>query len=374
MQKEGAPSKYFFLGLIAIIAVVSLVVILPFVKSIVAGALLAFIFYPFYSWMLKKIRSKGIAAFTTAVIIILLITIPSIFIVNNLTKETHYLYIRTKQQLFSGELINSRCYDDNFLCNSINSVNEMLRDDNIKNYLIDRLNEFLGFITKKVSDTIFTLPKIIVHLLVALFTTYYALKDGKELVHRTAKVAPLKVHHQEQIIKQFGDVTYAIIYGSFIVALIQGSLGALGLWAFGIKSFIWWGVIMAFFALVPFVGTGIVWVPASFYLALTGYLQGETGLLWRGIGLFLYGVLIISTADNFLKPIIVAEKARVHPLLILIGILGGLFTFGLIGLIIGPLVLAMLQTLLQIYERERSPHVGEPEPGILGRKNHKTHR
>jgi len=96
--------------------------------------------------------------------------------------------------------------------------------------------------------------------------------------------------------------------------------------------------------------------------------------MWKGIGLFFYGLLIISTIDNILKPVIVAGRARVHPLLILIGILGGLFAFGLIGLILGPLILALLQTLLEIYERERRPHAGEPEPDILGHKNHHRRR
>ncbi len=374
MLKEGAPSKYFFLGMLALVAIISIIVIFPFLMSIVAGAILAFIFHPLYKWMLKRTGYKFIAAFTTAIIILLIITIPMVLLVNNLTKEMHYLYLTTKQQLSSGEIIESRCYEDTFFCNTINNINELWRDEDIKNYLISRLNEILTFITKKFSEIIFSLPKLIIQLMVVLFTTYYVLKDGPELLKRTAHVLPLKVHHQDEIIKQFGDVTHAVIYGSFIVALVQGTLGAFGFWLFGIKSFLWWALVMTFFALIPFIGTWVIWVPASFFTGISGYLQGETGLIWRGVGLFFYGLLIISTADNILKPIIVAGRARVHPLLILVGILGGLFVFGFIGLIIGPLVLAMLQTLLQIYERERKPHVSEPEPDIAGHRNHEARR
>jgi predicted PurR-regulated permease PerM len=370
MLKEGSPSKYFFLGMIGIIAVLSIIVIFPFLTSIITGAILAFVFYPLYTWMLKRINHRGIAAFITAVIIILLVTIPLIYLIQNLTAETHYMYIRAKQQLSVGELIESRCYDDNLVCNTINNLNDVLRDDTIKNYLLGLLNDFLAFSTKKVGNLIISLPKIIIHLLVTLFTTYYVLKDGKDLLKRIEKAAPLKVHHQEEIIKQFGGVTKAIIYGSFVVAIVQGTLGSFGLWLFGIKNFLWWGILMTFFALIPFIGTWVIWFPASIYLGLTGYLQGETGLIWRGVGLFFFGLLIISTVDNILKPIIVAERARVHPLLILIGILGGLFVFGFIGLILGPLLLALLQTLLEIYERERKPHIGEPEPDIIGNKDH----
>jgi len=370
MKKEGAPSKYFFLGMVIAVGIICLIVIFPFLTSLITGALLAFVFYPVYNWMQKRVGSKRLAAFVTTVMILLIITIPVILLINTLTKETHYIYIRAKQQLFSGELIESRCYEDNFVCNSINSFNNLLRDENVKNYLVDRLNDFLGFITKKFSDLVFSIPQLIIHLFVILFTVYYTLKDGKTLIKRFAKTAPLKVRHQDEIINQFAAVTHAIIYGSFIVALVQGTLGAFGLWLFGIKSFIWWGVVMTFFAVIPFIGTWVVWLPASLYLGLSGYLQSETGLIWSGVGLFFYGLIIISSADNILKPIIVAGRARIHPLLILVGILGGLFAFGLVGILIGPLVLALFQTLLQIYERERKHHLHEPEPDILGHRNH----
>lgn len=373
MLKEGSSGKYFFIGMIIFAAVVAAIIIYPFLTCILAGAILAYLFYPIYRVVKKVVRWKGVAAFITTILIILLVAIPATLLIQNVTKETHYIYIRTKQHLATGEIIETRCYDQTFLCKTVTSFNALMRDENIKGYLIDRLNEVLGYITKKVSEIIFSMPKLIIYLLLTMFTTYYTLKDGKEFVERAAKAAPLKVHHQEEIIKQFDDVLHAVIYGSLVVAIIQGTLGAFGLWLFGIKGFIWLGVAMTFFALVPFVGTWIVWLPASLSLGISGYLQGETALIWRGIGLFFYGLLIISTIDNILKPIIVGGRSRIHPLVILVGILGGLFTFGFFGLILGPIILAVFQTLLIIYERERKPHLKE-DKCILGRRNHKIHR
>ncbi len=370
MLKEGISSKYFFIGTTILAAIITLLIVYPFLSSIIAGAILAYLFYPVYKAIRKIVRYKGPAAFITAVLIIILVAIPSVFLVQNVTKETHYIYIRAKQHLATGEIIDADCYENTFLCKSIRRVNTLMRDDNIKGYMIDRLNEVLGFITKRISDMIFSLPKLILYIMMTLFTTYYTLKDGKEFIERAAKTAPLKVHHQEEITKQFNDVLHAVIYGSLVVSIIQGTLGAFGLWLFGIKGFIWLGIAMTFFALIPFIGTWIVWLPASLSLGLTGYVEGETALIWRGIGLFFYGLLIISTVDNILKPIIVGNRARVHPLLILIGILGGLFAFGFMGLIIGPIILAIFQTLLIIYERERKPHLEENKTCILGRKNH----
>lgn len=374
MLKEAAPSKHFFLWMLIVIGVLSLIIILPFLTSIIGGAILAYVFYPVYRSVQKRIPRKGISAFIVAVFIVLLITVPTFFLLNALTSETHYIYIRAKQQISMGRIIGERCGEQTLACKTINDVNELLRNEEIRDYTISLLNKVLQFLTQKASDILFSLPKILIHMMIAIFTAYYLFKDGEELIRRATKVIPLKVHHQEQIVNQFGDVIYAVIYGSIVVAMIQGTLGAFGLWLFGIKSFIWWGVVMTFFAIIPFIGTWVVWFPASVYLAITGYLQGEAGLIWRGIGLFVFGLFVISTIDNLLKPVIVGGKARVHPLLILVGVLGGLFVLGLIGIVVGPLLLALFQTLLSIYEKERRHHLGEPEPDILGHKNHEARR
>jgi len=369
VKKEESSSKYFFISLLIVAIAKSILVIYPFFISIIGGALLGYVFYPIYARITKRIKSKTISAFLTAVILILILSVPIILLINNLTLESQYLYLKSKQQIMGRQLIDSRCYENTFICNSVNRINKLLENQETRQYLINRLNDILQYLTKQVSYLILSLPSIILQLVVALFTTFYVLKDGKSIITRIAEVAPLKVHHQEQIIKQFNDVTKAVIYGSFVVALVQGTLGAFGLWIFGIKSYLLWAIIMTFFALIPFIGTWAVWLPASAYLSITGYLQSEPGLIWRGVGLFFYGLLIISTIDNILKPIIVAEKAKVHPLVILIGILGGIYAFGLIGILLGPLILAMLQTLLEIYERERRPHVHEKESCIIGKKN-----
>lgn len=370
MLNDGT-SKYFFFIIFGLVALASVIIVLPFLSSIIAGGMLAFIFYPFYRWVQKRVKLRSLSAFFVALFIVVLVTIPTVILVQNLATESQYLYLRTKQQLFAGEIIEDRCYDDTFLCRSVRNVNSLLRDEDTRAYLIGLLNDFIATVTQKISDIIVSLPRVLLGLFVTLFTTYYLLTEGKEIVNRIAKVIPLKVHHQEQVVNQFADVTYALIYGSFIVALVQGSLGAFGFWLFGIKGFLWWGIVTTFFALVPFVGTGLIWAPMSAFLLLTGYLQGEPSLMLRGIGLFFYGLIIISTIDNILKPVIIAGRARVHPLLVLFGVLGGFFMFGLIGLVVGPFILTGLQKLFEIYERERRPHVNEKEACILGKHNNK---
>ena len=147
-------------------------------------------------------------------------------------------------------------------------------------------------------------------------------------------------------------MTQAVVYGHLLTAFAQGLIGGLGFLVFGLSSPILWGIIIGIAGLIPMVGTAIVWVPASIYLFLVGILQDSLPYMARGIGLFVYGFLIIGTVDNFLKPKLIGGRAKVHPALILIGLLGGLTVFGLIGAIYGPLILAMLVTFFDIYRTE----------------------
>lgn len=151
------------------------------------------------------------------------------------------------------------------------------------------------------------------------------------------------------ILSRLSEIVHGVVYGYLMIALIQGGLGALGFFIFGVTSPIFWGLIMALFALIPILGTGVVWIPASLILFFDGMIQSSNWLMFKGVGLFLYGILIISTIDNILKPKLISEKAKVHPVIIMIGVFGGLLLFGPLGVIIGPLVLAMTQVVFETY-------------------------
>jgi predicted PurR-regulated permease PerM len=134
--------------------------------------------------------------------------------------------------------------------------------------------------------------------------------------------------------------------------MAQGVAALIGFYIFGVSLPILWGVLTAFFALIPAVGTAIIWVPASLYLVLSGYLTQDYITIANGIMLFLYGVLIISTIDNILRVKILEAKADVHPLIVIAGMIGGVNLFGVIGLFLGPILLPLLITYFETF-RER---------------------
>jgi len=176
---------------------------------------------------------------------------------------------------------------------------------------------------------------------------YFFFKDGKAIVHAVEKIIPLPKPYGEEIFQKFRQVSLAMLYGVFFTAIAQGIFGGLGLAAAGIRNPIFWGTVMAFFGMLPVGGTGIVWLPAGLYLLATDhYIQG--------VGLLLWGGLIVAFVDNLIKPMIIAKQTQTYPLATFLVVIGGLMVFGLKGAIIAPMVLAALVSLIHIHQMEHA--------------------
>jgi predicted PurR-regulated permease PerM len=141
-----------------------------------------------------------------------------------------------------------------------------------------------------------------------------------------------------------------VIYAQLFVAFVQGIVGGLGFYLFGVPFPILSGVLIAFFALIPFIGTAIIWVPASLYLIFSGHFSQDFWVFGKGIGLFVYGLFIIATIDNILLAKIVNVKAKVSPIIVIIGVIGGASMFGVIGIFIGPILLPLLITYFETFK------------------------
>lgn len=154
----------------------------------------------------------------------------------------------------------------------------------------------------------------------------------------------------KRLIAEFENIAHTVIYAQLFVALIQGIIGTIGFYLFGVPFPIILGLLLAFCALIPTIGTAIIWVPAASFLILSGYFSHNYWVLGKGIGLFLYGLLIVSTIDNILLAKIVHEKAQVNQIIIIIGVIGGAAMFGVIGIFIGPIILPLLLTYFETFK------------------------
>jgi predicted PurR-regulated permease PerM len=262
-------------------------------------------------------------------------------------------YILIKQRIVSGNLFGQDCNMESPVCKLSNNLRGIATEPMFQYYLDSAVQKVSGFIVDSISNFLFSIPVIIFNLFIMIFIMFFLFRDGKELIGKVESLSPLKKPHYHKILKKFDEVIYAVVFGQIIVALIQGGVGALGLFILGVRSPLFLGLVMAFLAILPVVGPPVVWLPIAALMIIDGYLDSSNILIIKGIILILYGSLVVGTIDNILRPKLIADKAKLHPVLVLLGVLGGLQMFGLVGVIIGPVALAIFITFIKIYEDEK---------------------
>jgi predicted PurR-regulated permease PerM len=254
--------------------------------------------------------------------------LPSIFMISELVKQVQGAYASFKLQYFervTGYLARVGVRVD--LQEMVNSSFEQIR-----NWILSLAPNILG-----------SIGELVLGLFIMFFMMYYGFVDGEKFLGRIREVLPLQASLKDTLFYELRTITQAVLYGQVMTALIQGGLGTLGLMIFGVPNWLFWGAIMIIAAFLPLVGTPIVWAPA----ALSLIVGGATA---RGIGLLIYGGVLVMNVDNFLRPRLMSGHTKVHPALILIGVLGGLKVFGFVGLLVGPLILALLVACVKFYE------------------------
>lgn len=174
---------------------------------------------------------------------------------------------------------------------------------------------------------------------------YYFFLDGRRLFAESARLIPMERRYLDAFAQEFKDVAYAIVYGNTLTAMVQGALGLVGLWIAGVPHPLVWGVAMGLLALVPVGGTALVWLPISGILLLSGRVV-------EGLFLLSWGALVVSTVDNVIRPRLCGRRMALHPLLVFLSMFGGLAVFGMMGLLVGPLIASLFMAMVRIYRRD----------------------
>mgnify|MGYP001569397344 CR=1 FL=1 len=328
-------SKYFFIGSFLLIIVISAIIARPFISAVFGAIVLAYLFHPVYEFIFKRIKNETICAFIVSILVLIVFFIPILFVGNALFKEASNLFFAVRDFKIEDLSKNYIGYLNDFFGQNID----------FSGLLNEALNRISIVLLQSVDNFIFDLPQKIISAFVMVFVMFYLFKDGKRLLFSVKEALPLKRKYKDDIAQKFNDTIYATMYGVVVTAIIQGIIGAIGFWIFDVSSPILWGGIMIILAMIPFVGAAFVWLPAALF-------KLGSGEATNGFGLLLYGLFVVSTIDNIVRPKIIGRRSKVHPALILIGALGGIKLFGLIGIIIGPLVLSILTVFFDIYLSE----------------------
>jgi len=182
----------------------------------------------------------------------------------------------------------------------------------------------------------------VIRLSIMLYLLFFLLRDGRALAERIREAIPLRGEQEAALFTRFADVVRATVKGGILVAMAQGTLGGIAFWFLGIHAALLWAVLMAFLSLIPAIGSALVWAPVAIYFL-------ATGAIWQGVGLIVYGVLVIGLVDNLLRPYLVGKGSKLPDYIVLISTLGGIEAFGLNGFVIGPLIAAMFVVSWEIF-------------------------
>ncbi|MAG38582.1 hypothetical protein CMO90_00665 [Candidatus Woesearchaeota archaeon] len=329
-MREAKIVKYFLIVILVVFLYLAFITVKPLINSIVLAFVLTVVLYPVYEWLNKNIWSVNISSFLMVLFVLLIIIFPSYFFVDSLLKQTYGAY--SSVVIFNFEKL------DIFLAPFVDSVEiGFFLDDlifNVRTFILDNTPNVLG-----------SFAESIIGLFIMLFIMFYAFRDGKSWIKWVKFHLPMKKEYSEKLFKDSKKILQAVLYGVFLIAALQGLLVGSMFLILRIDSPIFWGFIAFVLAAIPFVGAALVWLPAAFIQILLGHYVG-------GIVLLIFGVFVISNIEHFLKPKVIGKKAGLHPVLILVGIIGGLSVFGFIGILLGPLILSLFSILAKFFALE----------------------
>ena len=322
----------------------------PFLGVVAWAIVLVIVFYPVHTRLASRIKRPGLRALLSCFLVVLIIVLPLIVLTTLIAQELAQVIPNLPAQM--SHLLNSPTSPLGRLSGwlqtrfGIDTVSS-------KGFVVEHLKQSSDWLLGSSLNWMRNIVSGIVRAFFVLFTMYYLFKDGDKIVDKLPAALPLGRKQSEAIILRTKEVVSASVYGVVAIAAIQGLLGGIAFWVLGIPSPLLWAVLMGFVCMIPLAGSFLVWLPLSIYLMITGH--------WtKAIILIVWGALVISTVDNLLRPKLVGGQTKLHELLVFFAVLGGISVFGLLGIVLGPVVLAITLGLLRTFQIQEPPPASDP--------------
>ena len=338
----GRPliAKVFLIFLIISVLYACFKIFEPFFVILIVATILVSIFYTPYEQLLKLLRGrKNLAALIMCILVAILVIVPlANFIVYTAQRsvEAYETTLTLVEEKDIPEIVKERFWDKyNFL--GINS-------ETLKNTVIELAKDVNDIFMSGAGNLIKGTTNFIISFIMILFTMFFFFADGEKMLAKLMHWTPLPNKYDKAIFKKFKDVSASTMVSTFVTAIAQGLIGAIGFLIVGFPIF-FASIIMAFASIIPYVGTALIWAPIGLYLLAIGN-------IWQGVFIIIWGAVVIGNSDNLIRAYLIKDKAEVHPLFIVFSILGGLSLFGFWGIIFGPLIISLAVTILHIYEME----------------------
>ncbi len=340
-RKNESMNKVFLLLLVAFISAVFLSMIRQFLMAILLAGIFAGLARPTYLRFQRWFRGRrGLSSVATLLLIIMVVLIPFAVLVGIITNQA----INVGQSV--SPWIEKQIKDPSGLTKTLEAIPFYGKIKTYREPILRKAGELVGTVSKYFINSLSSITlgtvNFLFTLFIMLYTMYFFLMDGDKLLARILYYLPLRAEDENRLVARFTSVTRATIKGTGLIGLMQGGLAGLAFAVVGIQGAVFWGAIMAVLSIIPAVGSGLVWFPATVILILSGHYV-------RGAGLGLFCALVVGGIDNVVRPALVGRDTQMHDLFILFGTLGGIAFFGILGIIIGPIVAALFVTVWDIY-------------------------
>jgi predicted PurR-regulated permease PerM len=314
--------------MVAILGIIIIVALVPFASGLLAAPVLYVIMAPLHEWLVPRIRSRRAATIIVILVALVGIVLPFTWVLSLLVAQA---------QTAAQAVVDSPLLDRlDTLTIGPYAVGQELREMGSK---------LVGLLGGSALSVIGKVARVILNVVFAFFGLYYLLQNPDGAWRSARPFIPFSDGNVKILRKRFNDVTKATVLGSGLCAVVQGLLLAVAFALFGLGNAVFWGAVTMVFAVVPLLGSGLVWVPASVVLFTTGRTA-------EAIGLALFGGLIISNIDNLIRPWVYNRYASVHPMITVVGAIAGVSYLGILGLLIGPLALMYFFELVRMYKLE----------------------
>ncbi len=310
----------------------------PFLAPLAWALALAVMFAPIYRWLETRIKRPNVAATILLTLIVVIVLVPVVFIAERLVSEAAGGAATVKAKFETGEW--SRAIAAHPRLAPVASWIEENTD------LPGAIGTIASWLTTQGASLVRGSVTQVIGIVLTFYLLFFFLRDRRHALDGIRSLAPLTENEMNRIFARVVDTIHAIIYGTLIIAVVQGTLGGLMFWWLGLAAPLLWGVVMGLLAIVPLLGAFIVWIPAAIVLAV----DGSWG---KAIVLTIWGSVVVGGIDNLLYPVLVGNRLRLHTVLAFISVVGGLMAFGVSGVILGPVIVAVTKSLLEVW-RERN--------------------
>ena len=323
-------SKGYLLALVGVFTYLSWLLVEPFVQYILAAVLIAFVLYPLQGRLEERV-SPTVASFLLILLAVVAFFLPFVVVVALVAEDA----ARILENADTSSL-------------GITEIEQTIQSEtgitvDVTSSLMDAAQGAGTMVLERSTAWFSAFTHALIGLGLALFLVYYLLKDGDDLMAWLREVTPLPTDVQNDLYTELSDVMWAVLAGHVLIAIIQGVIAGLGLFATGVPNAALWTFVMVILALIPLIGAFLVWGPAVVYLFATG----EPVL---AAALAIYSTIIVGVSDDYLRPIVVDRYAELNPAVIILGVLGGVYAFGIMGLFFGPVVLGALLATIDVVD------------------------